>query len=477
MQTFALSYIGMAAAIGLSINIPVIVRSLAKDFYAHAGHEERLISLDMEFLLALDASTSNEQAGTFVDKYTLAWWKVKGPAPKKSILTSANIRMCLAFHRDQFKKSAGDPAKMMKPEYVWKPSAGDKQGNCARCRLYRAVALGVLDELQDIRHHIHGMEVSLAAKKELTMRRASGFNQVFEYLVSKELDAAATTTFFDELPLPIPAPQLHEEILLAGQQPKRASRQNKKVAGRRKTAGDVQRGAMAEVARLQNLPSLKWTWGAILEPSELRALVRSADIGEELPHSDYDFSLPFGRDTRTWSPAMSDQDFSGIYSEIGSDVVSIPDLEEDDYPHMFLDGIRAREPVFLSTLGRGASSGAVAVPRPAESSPEVLLENYMQPPRIHHGHHVGTVAEEMDIDDMYVPEDPMPAAVSIHPTSQSPSKMLEDFPGLVAQATNAFLKVGSIPAATMTSAAAAAYKDHSPGQGIHSFHLNEIWCL
>ena len=78
---------------------------------------------------------------------------------------------------------------------------------------------------------------------------------------------------------------------------------------------------------------------------------------------------------------------------------------------------------------------------------------------------------------MYVPEDPMPAAVSIHPTSQSPSKMLDDFPGLVAQATNAFLKVGSIPAATMTSAAATAYKGHSPGQGIHLFHLSEIWCL
>ena len=98
MQTFALSYIGMAAAIGRSINIPVIVRSLAKDFYAHASHEEHLISLDMEFLLALYASTSNEQAGTFVDKYALAWWKIKGPPPKKSILTSANIRMCLAFH-------------------------------------------------------------------------------------------------------------------------------------------------------------------------------------------------------------------------------------------------------------------------------------------------------------------------------------------------------------------------------------------
>ena len=174
---------------------------------------------------------------------------------------------------------------------------------------------------------------------------------------------------------------------------------------------------------------------------------------------------------------MSDQDFSGIYSEIGSDVVSIPDLEEDDYPHMFLDPIRAREPVFLSTLGRGASIGAVAVPRPAESAPVGLLENYMQPPTIHHGHHVGTGAEEMDIDDMYVPEDPPPAVVSMHPASQSPSKMLDDFPGLVAQATNAFLKVGSIPAATMTSAAAAAYKGHSPGQGIHSFHLSEIWCL
>ena len=399
------------------------------------------------------------------------------------------------------------------------------------------MALGVLDELHDIRHHIHGMEVSLAAKKELTMRRASGFNQVFEYLVTKELDPAATTTFFDELPPPISAPQLHEEIILPAQQPKHASRQNKKVAGWRKIAGDVQREAMAEVARLQNLPSLKWMWGAILEPSELRALVCSADIGEELPHLDYNFSLPFGRDTHTWSSAMSDQDISGIYSEIGSDVVSIPDLEEDNYSHMFLDHICARELVFLSTLGRGASSGVVAVlrpaesvlvgllenymqpprihhgrdigmvaeemgiddiyvpedplpalgqgvrsgtvavPRPAESATVGLLENYMQPPTIHHGHHVGTGAEEMDIDDMYVPEDPPPAVVSMHPASQSSSNSSDDFPELVGQAANAFLQVGSIPAATMSSAGAVAYKDQTPGQGIHLFHFNEIWCL
>ena len=234
---------------------------------------------------------------------------------------------------------------------------------------------------------------------------------------------------------------------------------------------------MAEVAQLQNLPSLKWTWGAILKPSELRALVCSADICEELPHSDYDFSLPFERDTHTWSPEMLDQDFSGFYSEIGSDVVSIPDLEEDDYLHMFLDCIRAREPVFLSTLGQGIRSGTFAVPWPAESVLEVLLENYMKPPMIHHSHHVGMGAEEMDIDDIYVPEDSSPAMVSINPTSQSPSNLMDDFPGLVAQATNAFLQVGSIPAATMSSAAAAAYEGHTPGQGIHSFHLSEIWCL
>ena len=83
----------------------------------------------------------------------------------------------------------------------------------------------------------------------------------------------------------------------------------------------------------------------------------------------------------------------------------------------------------------------------------------------------------MDIDDMYVPEDPPPAVVSMHPASQSSSNLSDDFPELVGQAANAFLQVGSIPATTMSSAAATAYKDQTPGQGIHLFHFNEIWCL
>jgi hypothetical protein len=143
LQTFALSYIGMAAAIGQSTQIPVIVRSLAKDFYVQAG-KNQLISLDLEFLLALDAGISH--SGSSVDNYKCAWWRVKGPPAKKSILGSANVRKCLAFHRDQCKHTAGNASELMKPNYIWKHLAGNRDGICTRCRLYRAVALGTLDE-------------------------------------------------------------------------------------------------------------------------------------------------------------------------------------------------------------------------------------------------------------------------------------------------------------------------------------------
>jgi hypothetical protein len=336
------------------------------------------------------------------------------------------------------------------------------------------------------------MEVSLAAKQELTMRWASGFNQLYEFLVIKELDAAATTTFFDKVPHPISAPELHEESLSPVAKSKRASRSNKKLAARRKAAEDVQRGAIAEVARLENLPSLKWTWGAVLEPSDLKALVRSADKGMELPHSDYDSSLPFGRNSRTWSPEVSVQgDYAGIYSEIGSDVQSIPDLDEDSYPHMFDEHICKKRGVYLSSLGHGARSGVAAVRRSerlsAEPWPERSqsgwlpkpMDDYVQPPAVHLGiPHSAAIAENqsiaLDIDDMYV-SDPAPAGnmsgimmdltttsnttkasaaaaanaflmdqVPVSPPSLSPSaNSSDDFAGLVGQATDAFLRDGS----------------------------------
>ena len=50
-----LLYIGMATSIGFVIDIPIIIRSLSRDFYHSAIHDNYAVPLDHDFLLSTDA--------------------------------------------------------------------------------------------------------------------------------------------------------------------------------------------------------------------------------------------------------------------------------------------------------------------------------------------------------------------------------------------------------------------------------------
>lgn len=50
-----------------------------------------------------------------------------------------------------------------------------------------------------------------------------------------------------------------------------------------------------ELSWVQQAPETKWTWGTNLTEANLCGIVRVADNDFQIPHSDYDISLPMGR--------------------------------------------------------------------------------------------------------------------------------------------------------------------------------------
>ena len=335
----------MAAATGQEINVPIIIRSLARDFFRSAVQHDCSIPLDREFLLALDGGLGTI-SGRPIDKFELSWWKSDRPIKQAEILSVYNIEQCLEFHRQQIIDSGaandplGDGKDFHRPAYIWKPNAGlpvSDSDTCPRCRLYRAVALGIRDEHRDIKNLVHGMELSFAENKQECMRRASGFNQLYEFLSVKEQDPVAETEFTQSItPSLYPQPHLHTENIPL---PDIASRnKGKRVAGRRDTAEKVRQDAIAEVKRMSNMAPLKWTWGADLDPTELRNLRRSADGGNQLPHSGYDTSLMGGSASRNESPLLTaaDIDENGYFSDIGEDIQPVPELDIEISPPLDL---------------------------------------------------------------------------------------------------------------------------------------------
>jgi len=370
----------MATAIGLVIDIPIIIRSLSQDFYYSSIRNNYSIPLDRDFLMAVDAGiTPAAGPGTAaipsVDKFHLDWWCKDNIAvlPDNLLLNVNNIDVCLAFHRHEISllsdgQALHPSAHPPKPRYIWKPNATtriNKDDICKRCRLYRAVAMGSQDDYCDIRNQVHAMETSFATKKEQALRRASGFNQLFEYLTIKELDptAAAAATVHDRQLDLIDPPELGQAETL----PKITSKRSKrgvKAIGRRAVSASMRGGAVEEVAKFHNMPSLKWTWGVDMDNTDLLALRRSVDNAQKLPHSGYDTSLEDGSDTRSTSTDSHDvEDLeTGYFSDISDEARRpVPNLKTKHIPDCLYRGIREKPNIYLVSL-RETSHDSLNIP-------------------------------------------------------------------------------------------------------------------
>jgi hypothetical protein len=285
-------YIGMAAAIGQSCDIPALLRSMAFDLYRYgvgAGNE-----LDFEMLLVLDSGTPIDDPTAIADSYYLQWWSNVRPPSQFEVLALHSIDRALDHHRSVTASNRIMPKKVNKLKYTW--SRGCRQLSydprnlpldCDRCQLYRGVSVAVLDNIQDLRHLITGFEVSYGYNT--AMRRASGFFQLYEAAMQLE-----------------------------------------------STADDA--AAEEELSRLRDCPSLKWTWGPeVTEHDALkvfRALSNNSFISGQ-DHSGYKFSLPYGRGGNDSIFSMPQSPRSSTFSSLDDESQVVPELSPDDIPHHF----------------------------------------------------------------------------------------------------------------------------------------------
>jgi hypothetical protein len=291
----------MAAAIGQSVNIPAFLRSLACDMYQGERFTGLSYILSPDLLVSLDAGCDiDDDLSKLADNYNHDWWTlVKQPARNWEIC-SGNIVEAIDIHRALTKIKEMEPIKTDKTFYTWNRNVkftpeGTKL-DCNRCRLYRGVSLGILDNTQDLRHHVHGLEVAYEERADLAARRAAGFFSLYEAALMKE-------TNLDD------------------------SRQRRRSKGKAKA--------------IENHPSIKWTWGEDLTKEDvLKALESVAPIPQEI-HSGYNTSLPWGRygveSDAPLSPSLSKGE---IVSEIDVEGQSVPHINDPDhYPVYPLDAL------------------------------------------------------------------------------------------------------------------------------------------
>lgn len=302
---FLLSEIGTAAAMGHPVDIPVIIRAFAADYFENGPDRCGLI-YDADFLFALDAGTGEEDATAVAPSYFIPYWESLEAAKEANIYNPYTREQCLVYHRHVTDRNVVLPQLPPKPCYTWGRGLRDAASGviieCRQCRLYRGVSIGVLDDLQDLRHQVNGLTVAVQDRGYHTERRAAGFHQLFEAAAMKETRTQGSP--------------LHK----------------KGKANARKQSKIIRGDAANELHRLEQLPAIKWTWGPDLNMEEaVKAL--QCDAPDPRGHSGYQVSLP--DDSCGTASVPSSPGSDGVYSDIAGDIMVIPKLALNQIPVHF----------------------------------------------------------------------------------------------------------------------------------------------
>ena len=217
---------------------------------------------------------------------------------------------------------------------------------------------GLLAVPHRVRQQVIHAESEIQRCIMLSERRASGFYQLWEAALHKEskeytfaASAAAGSTQATTAPgtmgptgggttsfTATPVQAGDGEPSRRSRRPTKKSKAAVEAIPKRLSNGELARMftefSARELSRVQQAPETKWTWGTDLTEADLRGIVRAADNDFQIPHSDYDISLPMGRIGGVESTGQDlDSETSMPHTAMSQSVV--PELSSDDVPSHF----------------------------------------------------------------------------------------------------------------------------------------------
>jgi hypothetical protein len=163
--------------------------------------QDSLFRPGVELLTYIDGNVSSyglDDPNLQVTDFHLPWWGgPRGKVNHTTYLSYSTLAVALAEHRKHLKSAQitgykkrhdafDDPKKTF---YTWHPEIYADLGNpCTRCRLYWAITFGTVDRLRDAEYKSQGLAVANAGESSIGMRRASGFFELYEQVLKKEVE-------------------------------------------------------------------------------------------------------------------------------------------------------------------------------------------------------------------------------------------------------------------------------------------------
>ena len=279
---YVMSWVGVANAIGLVIEVPILLRSLA-DSLADINFQDFPLRFHPSLLAALDDGVANESPSRLVDSYACDWWRFDREPSPDHIFGMATLDQCLGRHRQYVRVSA----KETKSSVDSPPPSNDNP--CPSCERMRDLVQDMMAEARGMSDFLNGCESAADAAFNRDMRRAAGFYHLHEKAITKELQQPTSGTG------PVPKPNVSTAAHSLNQ--KGVNRQSQRMTAQ----------ASAELQRLKAMPasSYKWTWGTDLTEEDILDINQMTKSRGKPLHSGYIRSLPDGPFCKIWSKTPS----------------------------------------------------------------------------------------------------------------------------------------------------------------------------
>jgi hypothetical protein len=339
-----MSHIGIATALGQTIDIPIVLRSLAGSF-SLVDEDIFPIPFHPDILATLD--TPANPKCEIVKKYELRWWAGRKPRDLNSVerLNSSTIKSCVNHYKQERLDAGSDTITGSGPgpgpdsssqtstgplmddisrSTTFGTGAGSGAGTssqpvCIDCSKYRQLLSDVLQDVLKFKNFASTMSTCSETLLNIGLRRASTFNLLHEAAILKETAGKSILS----------------------------------QTSKTRSISEVSRTAQSELERLKNLPasSYKWTWGETLTKKDVLGLRRTGTNPGRVAHSGYDISLVDGK-LDGWNSEDNSTNLSAIgqYDDMPVEASLLPPPTDYHFPNYFSKhDPRSYDPFHLST--------------------------------------------------------------------------------------------------------------------------------
>lgn len=204
-QMYVMSLIGIAAAVGQIIDIPIVCRSLA-DALVLADPDTLPLDIGEHLLSFLGTESSYDEGhpNCVVRTYQCQWWQWRRPPTSHldtAILGPDTVDDCLSHYRDMVNQARvrADITPIAKPlptmaEAAMFAAAPADEHMCASCNYARVTCAELLDKLRQAENFAAAMKSASTAQADLARRDIAGAHLFGETVLLKETDPRNAST-------------------------------------------------------------------------------------------------------------------------------------------------------------------------------------------------------------------------------------------------------------------------------------------